>query len=185
MLEMAMRLADFTGPEDEELRRALSFHRSDKEMTKVSAKLRAALERKGHAPHVIEGVLTAITSFALYGFPESHAISFAHMAYSSAYLKAHYAPEFYASLLNCQPMGFYSSATLIKDGQRHGVKFLPVCAMQSDWDCTIESVEKKQGDDLQVRAIAGFEAQSLNERQNDAADSSPVRLGLRVVKNLS
>src|SRR6185503_10740708 len=58
--------------------------------------------------------------------------------YLSAYLKAHYAPEFYASLLNNQPMGFYSSATLIKDGQRHGVKFRPVCVMRSDWDCTIE-----------------------------------------------
>ena len=106
-------------------------------MKRVSAKLRAALEKKGHAPHIIEGVLNAITSFALYGFPESHAISFGHMAYSSSYLKAHYAPEFYASLLNNQPMGFYSSATLIKDAQRHDVKFRPVCVMHSDWNCTI------------------------------------------------
>jgi error-prone DNA polymerase len=139
MLEMAMKLADFTGSEAEELRRALSFHRSDKEMKKVSAKLRMALEKKRHAPHVVEGVLNAITSFALYGFPESHAISFGHMAYSSSYLKAHYAPEFYASLLNNQPMGFYSSATLIKDAQRHGLKFRPACVMQSDWNCTIEA----------------------------------------------
>ncbi len=138
MLEMAMKLADFTGSEAEELRRALSFHRSDKEMKRVSAKLRAALEKKGRAPHIVEGVLNAITSFALYGFPESHAISFGHMAYSSSYLKAHYAPEFYASLLNNQPMGFYSSATLIKDAQRHGVKFQPVCVLRSDWNCTIQ-----------------------------------------------
>jgi error-prone DNA polymerase len=79
-----------------------------------------------------------VGSFALYGFPESHAISFAHLAYASAYLKAHRAPEFFASLLNNQPMGFYAPATLIKDGQRHGVKFRPVCVAQSDWPCTIE-----------------------------------------------
>jgi error-prone DNA polymerase len=139
MLEMAMYLADFTGSEAEELRRALSFHRSDKEMNKVSKKLRAALERKGNKPHVVESVLNAITSFALYGFPESHAISFAHMAYSSAYMKVHRPAEFYASLLNNQPMGFYSSATLIKDAQRRGVHFKPVCVMRSEWDCTIES----------------------------------------------
>ena len=87
---------------------------------------------------MIEQVCKTVSSFALYGFPESHAISFAHLAYASAYLKAHRAPEFFASLLNNQPMGFYSSATLIKDGQRHGVVFRPVCAMQSDWECAIE-----------------------------------------------
>ncbi|HEY0551867.1 MAG TPA: error-prone DNA polymerase, partial [Verrucomicrobiae bacterium] len=139
MLEMAMKLADFSGSQAEELRRALSFHRSEKQMNKVSGKLRAALESKGHKPHVIESVMKAITSFALYGFPESHAISFAHMAYSSSYMKVHRAPEFYASLLNNQPMGFYSSATLIKDAQRRGVKFRPACVMRSEWNCTIEA----------------------------------------------
>ncbi len=153
MLEMAMKLADFTGSQAEELRRALSFHRSDKEMKKVSAKLRAALESKGHKPHVVDGVLNAITSFALYGFPESHAISFGHMAYSSSYLKAHYGPEFYASLLNNQPMGFYSSATLIKDAQRHGLKFKPVCVMQSDWDCTIGADDSIR---LGLRVVRGL-----------------------------
>ena len=92
---------------------------------------------KGIRETLIDEIAKTVSSFALYGFPESHAISFAHLAYASAYLKAHRAPEFYASLLNNQPMGFYSSATLIKDGQRHGVKFLPVCVMRrSDWDCT-------------------------------------------------
>lgn len=172
MLEMAMKLADFTGSEAEELRRALSFHRSDKEMRKVSEKLRAALEANGHKPHVIESVLQAITSFALYGFPESHAISFGHMAYSSTYLKAHYAPEFYASLLNNQPMGFYSSATLIKDGQRHNVHFRPVCVLKSDWNCTIDDdlATKRQGlIRLGLRVVRGLNETSgqriLTERQ--------------------
>ncbi|HEX3624804.1 MAG TPA: OB-fold nucleic acid binding domain-containing protein [Verrucomicrobiae bacterium] len=96
------------------------------------------MERKGHSPETIDNICQTVSSFALYGFPESHAISFAHLAYASAYLKAHRSPEFFASLLNNQPMGFYSSATLIKDGQRHGVKFRPVCVMESDWDCKIE-----------------------------------------------
>ncbi len=141
MLKMAMVMADFTGAEAEELRSALSFHRSEKKMDGVKIKLRQALQRKGHSDALIEDIIKTVSSFALYGFPESHAISFAHLAYASAYLKAHRAPEFYAGLLNNQPMGFYSSATLIKDGQRHGVKFLPVCVLQSDWDCTINRDE--------------------------------------------
>src|SRR5204863_4509286 len=76
-------------------------------------------------------------SFALYGFPESHAISFAILAYGSAYLKVHRAPEFYASLLNNQPMGFYTPATIVKDAQRHGLKIKPVCVAHSDWRCTV------------------------------------------------
>lgn len=138
MLQMAMIMADFTGAEAEELRRALSFHRSQERMERVEKKLRLAMAKKGHPPHVIEEICATVGSFALYGFPESHAISFAHLAYASAYLKAHVAPEFFTSLLNNQPMGFYSSATLIQDGRQHGVKFRPVCAQQSGWECHIE-----------------------------------------------
>src|SRR5213075_1634291 len=115
------------------------FHRSQERMQRVIDKLRKAMESKGHSMKVIEEVCTTVSSFALYGFPESHAISFAHLAYASAYLKAHRAPEFFASLLNNQPMGFYSPATLVKDGQRHGVRFRPVCVLRSGWDCVIES----------------------------------------------
>src|SRR6184192_1785863 len=137
MLKIAMIVADFSGDEAEELRRALSFHRSEERMNKVCTKLRAAMERKGIASDKIEKIIQAISSFALYGFPESHAISFAILAYGSAYLKVHRAPEFYASLLNNQPMGFYTSATIVKDAQRHGVKVKPVCVMKSDWRCTV------------------------------------------------
>ena len=75
----------------------------------------------------VEYLIKSLASFALYGFPESHAISFALIAYSSAWLKVHRPAAFYASLLNCQPMGFYSPASLVQDGRRHGVSFLPVC----------------------------------------------------------
>ncbi len=137
MLKIAMVMADFSGDEAEELRRALSFHRSQERMEKVSVKLRASLERKNIAPDVIEKILQSITSFALYGFPESHAISFAILAYGSAYLKVHRAPEFCASLLNNQPMGFYTPATIVKDAHRHGTKIQPVCVMRSNWRCDV------------------------------------------------
>src|SRR5438552_14653245 len=137
MLKIAMVMADFSGDEAEELRRALSFHRSEERMNKVSVKLRAAMERKGIAPDKIDKIIHSISSFALYGFPESHAISFAILAYASAYLKVHRAPEFYASLLNNQPMGFYTPATIVKDAQRHGVKVKPVCVSKSEWRCAV------------------------------------------------
>jgi len=137
MLKIAMIMADFSGNEAEELRRALSFHRSEERMQKVCTKLQTAMERKGIAPDKIEKIIQSISSFALYGFPESHAISFAILAYGSAYLKVHRAPEFYASLINNQPMGFYTPATIVKDACRHGVKVQPVCVQKSTWHCAV------------------------------------------------
>jgi error-prone DNA polymerase len=141
MLKIAMIMADFSGGEAEELRRAISFHRSPERMEKVSVKLRAGMEKNGVRPEVILQIIQAISSFALYGFPESHAISFAILAYGSAYLKVHRAAEFYACLLNNQPMGFYAPATIVKDAERHGIRMRPVCAATSEWKCTIESDE--------------------------------------------
>jgi error-prone DNA polymerase len=137
MLKIAMVMADFSGDEAEELRRALSFHRSEERMNKVCAKLRIAMERKDVTTDKIDKIVQSISSFALYGFPESHAISFAILAYGSAYLKVHRAPEFYASLLNNQPMGFYTPATIVKDAQRHGLKIKPVCVSRSEWRCNV------------------------------------------------
>src|SRR5204863_9149439 len=137
MLQMAMIMANFSGAEAEELRRALSFHRSEERMNRVSIKLREAMARNNVAPDVIEKVLHSITSFAHYGLPESHATSFSLLAYGSAYLKVHRAPEFYASLINNQPMGFYTPATIVKDARRHGLKIQPVCVAQSEWNCTV------------------------------------------------
>src|SRR5207253_774928 len=83
-------------------------------------------------------IIPSIASFALYGFPESHAASFALLAYASAYLKLHYPAAFYTALLNNQPMGFYHPSTLVKDAQRRGVRFHPIDVQISDWDCTVE-----------------------------------------------
>jgi error-prone DNA polymerase len=131
VLKMAMVIADFNGSEAEELRRAMSFSRSAERMTKALDKLRAAMTRKQVDPTVQNRIVESIRSFALYGFPESHAISFALIAYASVWLKVHRAPEFYAALLNCQPMGFYSSATLVRDAKQHGLRILPACIVHS------------------------------------------------------
>ena len=139
MLRIAMIMADFDGEEAEELRRAISFHRSTERMEKVVVKLRANMTRKKIEVEVQEKIISALSSFALYGFPESHAISFALLAYASCWLKVHRASEFYCALLNNQPMGFYSPFTLMMDGQRRGVKFRPVCMVRSNISCEIES----------------------------------------------
>lgn len=138
VLQMAMIIADFSGAEAEDLRRAMSFHRSDERMQKVMQKLRAAMAERDVPLATQESVVRSIQSFALYGFPESHAISFALIAYASAWLKAHRAAEFYAALLNCQPMGFYSSATLVRDAKLHGLRVKPVCIVLSAACCTVE-----------------------------------------------
>ncbi len=137
LLRMAMVVADFSGGEAEDLRRAMGFKRSEKRMKEIETKLRAGMERNGISREAQEQIVLSITSFALYGFPESHAASFALIAYASAYLKCHYLAAFTAALLNNQPMGFYSPATIVKDAQRHGLKIFPIDVMKSDWECTV------------------------------------------------
>lgn len=107
-------------------------------MKEVEIKLRRGMEVKGITGTTQDRIIQAITSFALYGFPESHAASFALIAYASAFLKCHYLAAFTAAMLNNQPMGFYQPATLIKDAQRHGLKFKPIDVTRSGWDCTLE-----------------------------------------------
>jgi error-prone DNA polymerase len=138
LLRIAMVVAGFSGGEAEELRRAMGFKRSEKRMREIEAKLRAGMTRNGISQEAQEQIVLSITSFALYGFPESHAASFALIAYASAYLKCHYLAAFTAALLNNQPMGFYSPASIVKDAQRHGLKVLPVDVTRSEWNCTLE-----------------------------------------------
>jgi error-prone DNA polymerase len=138
LLRMAMVAAGFTGGEAEELRRAFGFKRSEKRMQQIEGKLRAGIERRGISGDAAEEIIRSITSFALYGFPESHAASFALLVYASAYLKVHYPAAFFTAMLNNQPMGFYHPATLVKDAQRHGVRFAPIDVLVSDWECRVE-----------------------------------------------
>src|SRR5262249_31056489 len=138
----AMIAANFTGGQAEELRRAMGFKRSEKRMREIEVKLREGMTANGITGDAQEKIILSITSFALYGFPESHSASFALLAYASAYLKCHYLAAFTAALLNNQPMGFYSPAILVKDAQRHGLRVLPVDVLRSEWNCTIEGEDR-------------------------------------------
>ena len=139
LLRMAMVAAGFTGGQAEELRRAFGFKRSERRMKPIEVQLRDGMARQGITGAAADQIITSVTSFALYGFPESHAASFALLAYASAYLKVHYPAAFYTALLNNQPMGFYHPSTLVKDAQRRGVRFYPIDVQVSDWDCTVEA----------------------------------------------
>jgi error-prone DNA polymerase len=161
LLKMAMICAGFSGGEAEELRRAMGFKRSEQRMRDIEIKLRRGMTAKGINGKTQNEIVQSIASFALYGFPESHAASFALIAYASAYLKCHYLAAFTAATLNNQPMGFYQPFTIIKDAQRHGLKVKPVDVTRSNWDCTIEE-DVAQIDNLRHQ----------------------LRLGLRCVKGL-
>ncbi|MBV9341407.1 MAG: error-prone DNA polymerase, partial [Acidobacteria bacterium] len=177
LLRMAMVVAGFSGGEAEELRRAMGFKRSQQRMREIEAKLRAGMERNGLTREAQDQIVLSITSFALYGFPESHAASFALIAYASAYFKCHYLAAFTAALLNNQPMGFYSPATIVKDAQRHGLKVLPVDVSRSAWQCTLEPAGPAAERDAPRAEPSTGDARSSGTR-------CAVRLGLRYVRGL-
>ncbi|RYD30625.1 MAG: hypothetical protein EOP87_16325 [Verrucomicrobiaceae bacterium] len=130
MLRMAMKMANFDSGEVDELRRAIAFKRSHKKMEAVTEKLRQRMTANRVDPVAQEKIIHATGNFALYGFPESHAISFAHLAYSSCWLKVNHPAEFYTGLINNQPMGFYSVNTLLQDAMHRGIRVLPVCCVE-------------------------------------------------------
>jgi error-prone DNA polymerase len=156
LLRMAMVAAGFTGGEAEELRRAMGFKRSEERMKEIEIKLRRGMQRNGITGETQNKVVQSITSFALYGFPESHAASFALIAYASAYLKCHYLAAFTAAMLNNQPMGFYRPATLVKDAQRHGLKCKPIDLTRSDWNCTLEKIPEGFAVRMGMRYVKGL-----------------------------
>ena len=139
LLRMAMTVASFSGAEAEELRRAVGMRRSMQRMKDLEGRLRDGMTRNGIGPEAQDNIVQGISSFAMYGFPESHAASFALIAYASAYLKVHYLAAFTCGLLNNQPMGFYSPAVLIKDAQRHGLRVRSIDVQRSFWLCTLEA----------------------------------------------
>ena len=139
LLRMAMTVASFTGAEAEELRRAVGMRRSMQRMKDLEGRLRAGMTRNGIGAEAQDNIVQGISSFAMYGFPESHAASFALIAYASAYLKVHHLAAFTCAMLNNQPMGFYAPAVLIKDAQRHGLCVRPIDVQRSEWLCTVEA----------------------------------------------
>lgn len=165
ILQMAMIIADFSGSKAEKLRRAMSFNRSEDRMNKALAELCEAMTQRKVDPAIQQRMVDSIKGFALYGFPESHAISFAYLAYSSVWLKVHRAVEFFTALLNCQPMGFYSTSTLVRDAKKHGLRILPVCVVNSEVSCTVvDDVTLRLGLNQLKGVSRGSQAALVRER---------------------
>jgi len=175
LLRMSMIMAGFTGGQAEELRRAMGFKRADKRLPKIEANLREGMTRNGIDGPTQDRIVQNITAFSNYGFPESHAASFALLAYASAYLKVHYLAEFTAAMLNNYPLGFYVPATLVKDAQRHGLHFRHVDINRSDYLCTIEDGELRIG----LKYVKGLREEAANAivAERDGVSSPTVREG--------
>ena len=169
ILKIAMVAAGFSGGEAEDLRRAMGFKRSVERMQQIEHRLRSGMNERGIQGVAQEQIVKAITSFALYGFPESHSASFALIAYASAYLKRHHPTAFFLSLLNAWPMGFYHPATLVREAQRAGSVVLPIDVNESGVRCR-----------WQDRPAESNEA----ARPGEPPPPGAIRLGLRYIKGM-
>ena len=174
LLRMAMTVADFSGAEAEELRRAVGMRRSWKRMEQLEEKLRKGMTKNKIDAATQDTIIQNITSFALYGFPESHAASFALIAYASAYFKVRYLAAFTCAILNNQPMGFYMPAVLVKDAQRHGLRIRPIDVQISHWLCTIEH---ENDGELSLR-LGLIYAKGLRQEIAEAIVASREQIGL-------
>jgi len=168
VMRMAVIAADYTPGEADQLRRDMAaWHRTGR-MERHRERLISRMQQKGIAPEFAERVFEQIRGFGEYGFPESHAASFALIAYATAWLKCRYPTEFTCALLNAQPMGFYAPATIVEDAKRHAVIVQPVDVQESYWDCTLEPCPKSAGLPVPTRQTGDF----------------ALRMGLRYVKGL-
>lgn len=165
-MAMAMAVGGFTPGESDTLRRAMGAWRKRGGLGPISEKLRQGMAENGIQPEYAEQILKQIQGFAEYGFPESHAASFAHLVYVSSWQRCHYPAAFCAALLNSQPMGFYAPRSLVADAQRHGVEVRPVDVAWSDWDCTLE---RGEGSPFRSKGKGGGAA---------------IRLGMRLIRGM-
>lgn len=159
-MQLAIVAADFTPGEADELRRAMAAWKRKGNLQIYQDKLRAGMAANGLPAEFAERIVLQIQGFGEYGFPESHAASFALLVYASAWLKRHHPAAFLCGLLNSQPMGFYSPSMLVQDARRHGVTVLPPDVAASDWDCRID---ERGAVRLGLREIGGF-SESVAER---------------------
>ena len=156
VIKLAMVAAGFTGGEADQLRRAMAAWKKNGNVFKFKTKLIEGMQKRGYETEFAEQIFKQICGFGEYGFPESHSASFAVLAYCSAWLKCYYPECFYASLLNSQPMGFYSPSQLVQDAQRHNVTILPVCVNASQNDHTVVSQQNSLAIRLGLRQIKGL-----------------------------
>ncbi len=161
VMQLAIVGAGYTGGEADQLRRDMAAWRRNGKLERHRARLLDGFERNGISREFGERLYQSIQGFGEYGFPESHAASFAHLVYASSWLKVHHPAAFAAALINSQPMGFYSPGTIVKDAERHGVEVLPARVDASDWDCSLEGVDRQLSGDppalrLGLRIIGGL-----------------------------
>ncbi|MDP6442931.1 MAG: error-prone DNA polymerase, partial [Pirellulaceae bacterium] len=174
-MQLAVVAAGFSPGEADQLRRAMGAWRKTGVIDKFRAKLIDGMLAKGYEPEFAERLFNQIRGFGEYGFPESHAASFAVLVYVSACLKYYYPAAFTASLLNSQPMGFYAPAQLIRDVRRQGVEVRPIDVGRSDWDCTLEPHEDFQ--ESRRQPIAPWETAAAKQQL-------ALRLGMRLIRGL-
>jgi error-prone DNA polymerase len=179
-MQVAITAAGFTPGEADQLRRAMGHKRSHERMAAICERMIEGMSRNGIPEEDARRIYNQINGFADYGFPESHAASFALIVYASAYLRHYYPAEFLAAMLNAQPMGFYSPSTLIEDARRHGVSVRPVDLMCSAWDHTLELRDGRTvvPHDGHVRVIRSVSSQPVE------SEAPVVRLGLRSIRGL-
>ncbi len=170
VMRLAIVAADYTPGEADQLRRDMAAWRSTGRIERHREKLVTRMQSKGIALEFAERVFQQITGFGEYGFPESHAASFALISYAASYLLCHYPAEFICALLNAQPMGFYSPATIVDDGKRRGVTFLPVDVRESEWDCTILGPGRVR---MGLRYVKGLSEKADGERIVAARKATP------------
>ena len=173
-MKMAIATAGFTPGEADRLRKVMGFKRGTEEMELLFAKMVAGMEANGFPTEVALNIRGQLRGFAAYGFPESHAASFALIVYASAHLKRFHHEVFTAALLNCQPMGFYSAATLVSDARRHGVEVLPVCVNRSDWRWTVEDDGVIRAGFRQLDGFGEEDGLALEEARREAGPFTAV-----------
>jgi error-prone DNA polymerase len=173
-MALSMALAGYTPAEADGLRRTMGHVRKQARLAEALEALRSAMEARGVEAAVAEGITADLQIFANYGFPESHAWSFALIAYATSYLKCHYPADFLLGLLNAWPMGFYAPSTLVHDAQRHGVEVRPPCMRDGAWESTLEA--RGEGEHPAVRIgwghIRGL-GERVRERLRQARDEGP------------
>src|SRR5437763_3729737 len=151
-MQLAMVAAGFTPGEADRLRRSMAAWKKRGGLEHFEGKLKQGMMRHGYSAEFADGLYQQILGFGEYGFPESHAASFALLVYVSSWLKCHHPAAFCAALLNSQPMGFYAPSQLVQDARRHGVEVLPPDVNVSDWDCTLEGLALRLG----LRMVSGL-----------------------------
>ncbi len=174
VMQIAMIAADFSADEADDLRRSMAAWKRKGGVHRFYHRLVDRMIEKGYEPEFSKRIFSQIEGFGEYGFPESHAASFAKLVYVSCWLKCHEPACFLAALVNSQPMGFYSPSQLVQDAKRHGVQVRPVDVLCSDWDCTLEAADGTQDETRAMTAYPGI-------RPGQFA----VRLGLRLVSGLA